>query len=571
MLLPKNRYILLIVCVGLLLGGTALSASVQTGLGTVIVEEPNFQAADGSTIHSTLQRPIYATSADPLPGVVVIHGSLQNKEWLMAFGIELARRGFVVLTIDANGHGNSDPGTGSGSAALDYITSLDYVNSSEIGLIGHSMGGGISWSAIEESSVTVNALVLIGSRVPSNPSSVPYIPNMLVTVGSFDSLSSYPANQTPLEPAFGVPDVEVGVTYGNFSDGTARKLVIANTNHLFETIDPVIVGESVEWMKESLKNGVEDSYWVSSDNLLFPLWLFGGFISVTGAVLTIFPLLSILLTLPFFNGLKEKPDTEYSAENKTYLVWGSIYGVIGIGTFFPLLAVGLILNVVIPFPQSYGLPVISWILGSTLIAALVLFVKQKNDSGLNWSKIKEKTFTKNIEKFSKIIVLAILVMLWLYGWTLVVDLGFALDLRCFLPGFNDLTTMRALFVPIYFIPFFVYFLVDGMWLMGILRPQEKASDIYSTIQWSFKAAVIKGLPYLIVIGIEFFGGLILGASLVPGLIGYSFLFFYAFLPWFIACSVIAVVTFRLSNNYYLGAIINALITAWLLATILSFR
>ena len=62
----------------------------------------------------------------------------------MAFGIELARRGFVVLTIDANGHGNSDPGTGSGAAALDYITSLDYVDSTQIGLIGHSMGGGIS-------------------------------------------------------------------------------------------------------------------------------------------------------------------------------------------------------------------------------------------------------------------------------------------------------------------------------------------------------------------------------------------------------------------------------------------
>ena len=93
--------------------GTIMAATVQSGFGSITVTEVDFQATDGSMIHSTLQRPNYATDTDPLPGVVVIHGSLQNKEWLMAFGIELARRGFVVLTIDANGHGNSEAGSGS--------------------------------------------------------------------------------------------------------------------------------------------------------------------------------------------------------------------------------------------------------------------------------------------------------------------------------------------------------------------------------------------------------------------------------------------------------------------------
>lgn len=137
----RKRYIVLILGLIVMLSGVTLAAGTQSGFGTVNVTEVDFQAADGSMIHSTLQRPTYATDADPLPGVVVIHGSLQNKEWLMAFGIELARRGFVVLTIDANGHGNSEPGSGSGTAALDYIASLDYVDSSQIGLIGHSMGG----------------------------------------------------------------------------------------------------------------------------------------------------------------------------------------------------------------------------------------------------------------------------------------------------------------------------------------------------------------------------------------------------------------------------------------------
>jgi alpha-beta hydrolase superfamily lysophospholipase len=123
--MPRPRYLILIVSILIMLSGVAISASVQNGFGTVFVTEVDFQAADGSWIHSTLQQPNYATDANPLPGVVVIHGVIQCKEWLMAFGIELSRRGFVVLTIDANAHGNSEPGIGGGAAALDYLAGLD--------------------------------------------------------------------------------------------------------------------------------------------------------------------------------------------------------------------------------------------------------------------------------------------------------------------------------------------------------------------------------------------------------------------------------------------------------------
>ena len=80
-----------------------------------------------------------------MPGVVVIHGVYLSKEWLMGFGIELARRGFVVLTIDAVGHGNSDPRTSwsgdrGGIVAVEYLDGLSYV--STLGFIGHSMGAG---------------------------------------------------------------------------------------------------------------------------------------------------------------------------------------------------------------------------------------------------------------------------------------------------------------------------------------------------------------------------------------------------------------------------------------------
>ena len=568
--MPKipTRYLVLIMSIVLLLSGVAVSSSVQSNFGLVLVTEVDFSAADGSNIHSTLQRPTYATDSNPLPGVVVIHGSLQNKEWLMAFGIELARRGFVVLTIDANGHGNSDDGTGSGTAALEYIASLDFVNSSSLGLIGHSMGGGIAWSAIRDSSIQVNALVLVGSW--ASTANATYPNNLLVTVGSFDSLASYPRNLTLLETAFNVTNIEEGVTYGNFDDGTARKIVIAPTNHLFETIDPIIVSESVAWMKDSLKGGIDDENWLPKEDLIFGGWLAGGFISTLGVVLTIFPLITILLNLSFFENLKKEPSSEYSASTKEYTGYGLLYGIISIGGFFPLLGLGFL----IPLPQNYAGPVVSWLFGTALIAIFALYVilRKYPKPGLEWRKMWNISNGSSNRQLTavKSFLLAVIVVSWLYAWTLLMDLGLALDFRCFLPGLHDLTLSQAIMFPLYAGIFFVYSLVEGAWLMGILRQNNKEPWYVGQTTWSLQAIFIKCIPYAFLIALQFSVGLLTGLPLLSGILGFSFLFFYAFAPWFVVGSVIIVWGYRSTNSYYLGAIINGLLFGWILASILSF-
>ncbi|RDE10864.1 MAG: hypothetical protein C4K48_12725 [Candidatus Thorarchaeota archaeon] len=566
----RRRYLVLILGLIMLSAGVSVAAYTQSGHGTVSVTEVDFQAADGSTIHSTLQRPIYGTSANPLPGVVVIHGSLQNKEWLMAFGIELARRGFVVLTIDANGHGNSDPGTGSGPAALDYIASLDYVDNTEIGLIGHSMGGGIAWTAIAGSSVYVRALVLVGSGF--SPTAV-YIPNTLVAVGSFDSLSSYPGNHTKLDPYFNVTGVVPGITYGDFANNTARRAVFPPTNHLFETIDPTIVSESVDWMRMSLKGGVEDEHWIDSSILLFSAWLIGGLFGLLGAILTIFPLLAILLSLPFFSDLRRTLPQEKAQSTGSILAYGTLYGAIGVATFFPFLILGTVLQLVIPFPQYNGLPVMSWMLGSGLIAAgaLTLLLRRRGNPQLSLRKLVSVGTERGLPDIVRLVLLTAIVFVWLYALTLMVDLGFVLDLRCFLPGLHDLTLLQAILVPLYFVVFLVYSVVEGTWFTSIMLPKSTGSWARVQLEWSVTAVFIKCIPYLALIAIEFLGGLIAGAPVIPGMIGYSWLFFYAFTPWFAVCTLITMFGYRLTGNRWLGAMVNAMICAWLLASILSFR
>lgn len=571
----RPRYMVLIIGLIIMLSGVALSAGTQINFGSVVISEVDFQASDGSSIHSTLQRPVYATETNPLPGVVVIHGSLQNKEWLMAFGIELARRGFVVLTIDANGHGNSEPGSGSGTAALEYLAALDFVDSTQIGLIGHSMGGGIAWSALNESSVYIRALVLVGSGFRSN---VIYIPNTLLATGNFDSLSSYPHNYTLLEPYFNVTEVVPNVTYGDFENNTARRAIFPKTNHLFETIDPIIVSESVEWMKNSLKGGVEDEHWIASSNQIYIFWLIGGFIGLMGALLTVIPIMLILLSIPYFSDLRGGSSREETAETKSWLTYGSVYAIIGAGTFFPFLLVGTLISFVIPFPQYNGIPVMTWMIGSGLVAFLILSgilrIKRRNQEESDSSSIR-RLFRfesgNNAISFIKTLILSSIVFVWLYALTLLVDRGFVLDLRCFLPGLHDMTLAQATIMPLYFLVFLFYFIIEAAWLTGIMLPKETGSWLRVQRNWTVKAVFIKTIPYLILIAYEFVGGYLTGAPVVPGMIGYSWLFFYAFTPWFAICAVFTMFAYRITGNRWLGAMVNALLCAWLLASILSFR
>lgn len=90
-----------------------------------------------------------ASKDNKKPGIVLTHGYLNNRELQLPNAIELARRGFVVLTVDREGHGNYNNVDNAGAMmatkglyeSAKYLYNLDFVDQTKIGISGHSMGG----------------------------------------------------------------------------------------------------------------------------------------------------------------------------------------------------------------------------------------------------------------------------------------------------------------------------------------------------------------------------------------------------------------------------------------------
>lgn len=114
--------------------------------------------SEGLTIYGLLTKPKGDEPESGFPAVVFVHGyipplSYKTTEKYGDYVDYLARNGLVVFKIDLRGHGESEGEPGGAYFSSDYIfdtlnarsslKKLSYVNSSKVGLWGHSMAGNV--------------------------------------------------------------------------------------------------------------------------------------------------------------------------------------------------------------------------------------------------------------------------------------------------------------------------------------------------------------------------------------------------------------------------------------------
>lgn len=130
-------------CMAILVVCSVFIWGFQTDWGNVKIKRLYLSSKDGTTVSSLIYIPENATDETPAPVVVIMHGRSNHAHSNDTWSMELARRGYVVLSPDLEGGGESDPSvarTIQAIAVAEYANSLSYVQKDALNLIGYSAG-----------------------------------------------------------------------------------------------------------------------------------------------------------------------------------------------------------------------------------------------------------------------------------------------------------------------------------------------------------------------------------------------------------------------------------------------
>lgn len=146
-----NKKSIKLICLSLALIfiGSLLASLFQSDFGKLEVTNLTIPYYNGQYVSADLFRPKTATAETPAPLVIVLAGSNRTKETQLPTAMELARRGYVVISLDPNDTGNTatklSADTSNGMfAAVEYVCNtniFNYVDMTKIGITGHSAGG----------------------------------------------------------------------------------------------------------------------------------------------------------------------------------------------------------------------------------------------------------------------------------------------------------------------------------------------------------------------------------------------------------------------------------------------
>ncbi len=565
-----------------------LANRVQTSFGEVEVSNTSFVNEHGREVRGKLFIPEERTQGERLPGVVFIHGYQSLRETGDGICIELSRRGFVALTIDAIGRGNSDvpegmPGdpefdeTFGGKAAVAYLRSLPIVDPARVGVSGHSLGGGMAYRVALENK-HVRGLVIIGTAYneeasPSHPK------NMLMAIGKYDEHRERMTNTRDIEAewmgsketasAFGRDDAEIGKTYGDFSDGTARRVIVPPITHEVEAHDKEVVAETVAWMAKSLNHDIHlaptDQIWEIKELSTLGM-MAAGFAAL-------FPLAFLLIQLRPFRGLQRKRKWTYTCPGADLKKLVLINGLL----MWLYLPAALILfgvhKYVVPidgvFPLMIPNVVLGWLLGSNAIGyGLMKRWAKKHPTGKD-ALFDDMGIGLRAAPLAKTALLAGILFGFIYGLEVLLETLWIVDFRYIFAFANDLTPRRWGMFALYLPMFAIGFTWMGYFLHGRLRLAERKTRTGTFFHWSIVNLLTMILPMVLLLAVQYVP--LFAAGFIP-LVGPGSMFVLLVINIFHILGVLVVVVlvstwlYILTGRPYAGALLNAAIVTWMFAS-----
>jgi len=192
------------------------------------------EAGLAGTVPLTVYRPV---GDAPAPAIVIAHGFAGSRQLMQPFATSLARRGYVAVVFDFPGHARNPVALPAGladrpamqrslldalDAVVEHARSLPGANG-RVGVLGHSMAADVVVQ-YGHAHPDVAATVAVSLFVPEPHAWRPR--NLLVIDGALEPAMLREHGLATLAATVGGA-VEPGTTYGDFADGSARRIVFA--------------------------------------------------------------------------------------------------------------------------------------------------------------------------------------------------------------------------------------------------------------------------------------------------------------------------------------------------------
>jgi pimeloyl-ACP methyl ester carboxylesterase len=566
---------LFIVALALVLVGSVLASWIQTGAGAATVTEVKFYGMYNGIYDAYLFVPNGVTTGHPAPAVLAVHGYNNSKEYMNNTALELARRGYVVLSMDLDKHGLSGSSKTPSATAnaygaydgLKYLRNLDIVDPSNVGMIGMSMGG----MAIETAGQMAPDDYQSMFFMDSNCSQCDKDKNFAMSWGTGSEVpqpfGAINGAQVPFTPAamkaYGTDQPVVpGKVYGSIADGTGRVYYDHFGDHPYSTDDPVSIGNAVRWFGMTLKGAQNAS--LAPEDQIWPNKNLGTFLAYVGLVLFLIALGALLLGVPYFKSLTEPMPVYKGSTGARWWIFAAITALLGPLTLYQLFL--SFFNANYFHMEAITTGFLGWMMVVGLITIVILvgsyylLGRKEGVTGVNYGL---KWADKGIDwaKIGKSALLALAVVVSGYILLFLVNSLLMVDFRLWILTLKVTDYQHFYMLLAYIIPAAIYFIPISVALHGTLRPKNGQATLAQEMLIN-TAILLIGLGIVLAyfyIPLEFFGA---PANFGPGGLGLiNAIGMLGLLP-VIAC--ISTFFYRKTGHVYVGALINTFFIVWYL-------
>lgn len=578
---------LAVVSVLMMILGSLLAALIHNNGGQTTIANATFTADDGTQISALVYTPATATAANPAPGVAMWHGLNNQKEYMSQTALELARRGFVVVSADQVGHGSSAGGNNGagcgGPATLNYLQSQPTVDPERIGLVGMSQGGFCAATAAALSQPDGYESIFYMESEPGPPGSTdatPYeglrnaaivigdwteLPGMIAAARGADAVSS-PA----LMPFFGTEEPIVpGEIYGSIDDGTGRILYTGWEGHASSTDSPVAIGPAIEWMQKTLTDGEG----LDPAIQIWPFKLLGTSIALLGAFLFLFAGGTLLLRTQAFSGLVRDVPEYRGLRGPGWWIGALITTALG-----PLLYLWVWKNMFFTpwvrpstlWPQTFTNVYMVWSLIVGVIAwVLIAFnhfavTRRAGATFANYG-VSEPTGGISWGTVARSLLLVVATVAPIYLILAFVDGAWHVDFRAWVVTLMPFTETRWLAFIGYLVPFAFYFVAQGILFNGFLRWREGRAPLWQEMIVNSLVMTLGAVAWLMVAYVPLWAGqpMVFGSDPVSATAGgMGAIYYLPLLVFWPLAACLWTYFFRKTGRTYVGSIMVTLVIVW---------